>query len=204
MPAKKPPLALQTYQSLLEEILAGKRVAGKKISEESICAEFGISRTPAREALMRLAADGLVERTARRGCRIRPIDREQQRDLFTCRAQLETLALDLGFDRIPIARVRQIMVALNEAQRQNDHRASLAADYEFHHLIATSCPNRTLGGIIERLLRECAAARAMRTVSTRLPTLTSERQGVLRAILQKQPAVARKLLQEHIMKGLPE
>ena len=70
------PLGSQAYQHLLKEILAGKRLEGERISEESTAMEFGISRTPAREALMRLSADGLVERTARKGCRVRRVSTE--------------------------------------------------------------------------------------------------------------------------------
>jgi DNA-binding GntR family transcriptional regulator len=110
-------LGAQTYELLLGEILAGKRPEGQKISEEPISSEFGISRTPAREALMRLATDGLIERAARKGCRINRIDLDQQRDLFQCRALVEALVLKLGFNRIPLQGLRDIMTALQQARR---------------------------------------------------------------------------------------
>ena len=61
-------LAEHAYQRLLDEIVRGVRPAGSKMSEEGICAELEISRTPAREALMQLHRDGIVERLPRRGC----------------------------------------------------------------------------------------------------------------------------------------
>lgn len=198
------PLGAQTYQLLLGEILAGKRPAGQKISEESISSEFGISRTPAREALMRLAADGLIERTVRKGCRINHIDRVQQRDLFECRSLLEVQALKLGFSRIPAQGLRDVMAALQQAQSAHDAVASLQADDMMHELILASCPNRTLVEIIRRLQHQCKAFRALRAVSTDVVTVSDERLAIVQAILKGDKRTAGNLLSVHILQGGPE
>jgi DNA-binding GntR family transcriptional regulator len=204
MPLNRLPLAEQTYQLLLEEIIAGKRPAGGRISEESICAELGISRTPAREALMRLASEGLIERTARKGCRVNSIDRDQQRDLFECRAALEVLALKLAFKRIPADRLADIAKRLERAKRGNDSAGSLEADAMLHELIIASCPNRTLGETIARLLHQCNAFRALRAASTNVRALTQERLAIVRAIERGEKAAAGRLLADHIRQGVPD
>ena len=198
------PLGAQTYELLLGEILAGKRPAGQKISEESISSEFGISRTPAREALMRLATDGLIERTARKGCRINRIDLDQQRDLFQCRALLEALALKLGFDRIPPHGLRDIMTALQQAQRDGDAAASLRADGLMHELILAACPNRSLVEIVHRLLQQCQAFRALRAISTDVVSITDERMEIVRAMMEGDRESAERLLSAHVLQGVPE
>jgi len=198
------PLGAQTYELLLSEILVGKRLAGQKISEESISAEFGISRTPAREALMHLAADGLVERTARKGCRVNHIDHEQQRDLFQCRAMLEAMALKLGFEQIPVERLRDVMTALQQAQRKGDAKASLHADGMMHELILASCPNRSLVEIVHRLLKQCKAFRALRAISTDVASITNERLAIVQAIMDGDKKTAGRLLSAHILQGVPE
>jgi DNA-binding GntR family transcriptional regulator len=198
------PLSSQAYNLLLEEILKGTRPAGERISEESIAQEFGISRTPAREALMRLSADGLIERTARKGCRIAQVDRDKQRDLFQCRALLEALALDLGFHTISQDRLKALEGSLKDAIRQNDAAASLAADDLLHALILESCPNHSLVDIIHRLQQQCQAFRALRSVSTPVEAITRERLNIVKAIMKGDAAKAKDLLTKHILQGVPD
>ena len=195
------PLGSQAYQHLLKEILAGKRPEGERISEESIAMDFGISRTPAREALMRLSADGLVERTARKGCRIRRVNQETQRDLFECRAMLEAMALRLGFDGISIPKLKKIKSALLAAKRLGDPAASLKADEELHELILEACPNRTLAEVTGRLRQQCQAFRALRALSTEANAISEERLAIVRAILAGERTLAESLLSAHILQG---
>ncbi|HEY3378200.1 MAG TPA: GntR family transcriptional regulator [Armatimonadota bacterium] len=197
------PLADQVYNLLLEDIFAGKRPAGEKISEESISVEFGISRTPAREALMRLAADGLIDRTARKGCRINAINRAAQRDLVECRARIEALALELGLDDIPVNALDSIAQLLDDARRTHDTKASLAADDLLHGLIASACPNRTLAAIMENLICKCKAFRAYRAASADATMICDERAAIIQAIRQGDRASACRLLAEHIRHGAP-
>jgi DNA-binding GntR family transcriptional regulator len=204
MPLNTEPLGAQTYQLLLGEILAGKRLEGEKISEESIAREFGISRTPAREALLRLASDALIERTARKGCRVKRIDREGLRDLFQCRAMLEELALKLGFDRIPAGELGEVEAALGKARRTRDAAASLEADDRLHGAILAACPNRTLASAITRLQHQCHAFRALRAASTDVAALTDERLAIVRAISAGQKKAAGLLLSDHILQGAPK
>lgn len=198
------PLSSQAYNLLLEEILKGTRPAGERISEESIAQEFGISRTPAREALMRLSSDGLIERTARKGCRIAQVDRDKQRDLFQCRALLEALALDLGFHAIPQDRLKSLEGSLKDAIKNNDAAASLAADDLLHALILESCPNHSLVEIIHKLQQQCQAFRALRSVSTPVESITKERLNIVKAIMKGDAVKAKDLLTTHILQGVPD
>ncbi len=199
-PIDNRPLASLAYERLLEEIVRGKRPMGERISEESIAQELGISRTPAREALMQLSADGLVERIARKGCRIAPLDLRQQRDRFECRAMLERLALDLGFEGLDRVALRGIEAQLLAAR---DARASLAADERLHDLILQACPNRSLVEIIRRLQQQCRVFRAFRAMSQPAEQLTAERLEIDWAMLRGEREQVGELLTRHILNGSP-
>jgi len=74
--------------------------AGAKVPERELCEEFGISRTPMREALKVLAADGLIELLPNRGARIKVLTRAEVADLMDLMAGLEALAGRLACERI--------------------------------------------------------------------------------------------------------
>lgn len=198
-PINRLPLAEQTYRLLLTSIIAGKHAAGDRISEESISAEFGISRTPAREALMRLAADGFIERTARRGCRIARRDKDEIRDIVECRAHLEALALSLAFDAVPDAAITKLETMLSDTERMNDTAAAMDADDMLHDLVTAHCPNRTLAALVESLRRRCKAARAVRAASVDARVVADERRAIVSAIRSKDRTRAQALLHAHIM-----
>ena len=84
-------LAEQVYHRLLDQIINGKLAEGAKLSEELICRNLGVSRTPAREALMMLDRDKLIDRIPRRGCFVRKFDHKEIIELFECRRLLECM-----------------------------------------------------------------------------------------------------------------
>ena len=81
------------YQQLRAEIEAGTLLPGTPLGEVALVGRTGASRTPVREALRRLAADGLVELTPRRGARVSRVSLRSVRDLFDLRTMLESEAM---------------------------------------------------------------------------------------------------------------
>lgn len=73
---------------------------GAVLRQEQLSARYDVSRTPVREALRRLAATGLVSFEANRGVRVRTISREELRQAFLVRAELEALATELATPRL--------------------------------------------------------------------------------------------------------
>ncbi|MBI4977185.1 MAG: GntR family transcriptional regulator [Spirochaetes bacterium] len=203
MALTRTPLAGQAYEHLLDEILSGRRKAGERLSEESIVKDFGISRTPAREALMRLAADGVIERTARKGCRIKRIDHDEQRDVFICRAELEVLALTLGIANISDKDLDAVESILDKAIGDASGECALAADEALHILIARASGNKTLARFLDDALRMTKAYRALRQATKDSAAAASERRLIIGAIRRRNLAEATRLLREHIMQGLP-
>jgi DNA-binding GntR family transcriptional regulator len=79
-----------------EAIVSGELEAGTVLRQEQLSERFGVSRTPIREALRRLAALGLVSFVPNRGVRVRTISRDELHEAFMVRAELESLATELA------------------------------------------------------------------------------------------------------------
>jgi len=98
----------QTDAALVDElaseiqsrVLSGAIPTGARLRQESLAAEFGVSRTPVREALRKLQASGLVEMLPRRGALVRGPSAREVREAYEVRAELEGLAASLACGRI--------------------------------------------------------------------------------------------------------
>jgi DNA-binding GntR family transcriptional regulator len=194
-------LAEEVYHRLLDQIINGKLPEGSKLSEESICDDLGVSRTPAREALMMLDRDKLVERIPRRGCFVRKFDHEEITELFECRRMLECLVLEQGFDNIPEKELLKLKAEL-EISGGNDKKKSLNADEKMHELIIESCPNHHLQEIVRQIIRRIQPLRTWRTLgSDDIKNIHNERLGIINALLAREKKKAVKQLGEHISQG---
>lgn len=96
MALEKTNLSEQAYRLLTERILNGKYPAGTRLTEEALAAEFGISRTPLREALRRLTTEGLLEALPKRGLRVTSPTEAEIAELFECRSMIEPPAQPPG------------------------------------------------------------------------------------------------------------
>jgi len=189
-------LAEQVYHRLLEQIIKGKLQEGAKLSEESVCRDLGVSRTPAREALMMLDRDRLIDRIPRRGCFVRKFDHNEIAELFECRSMLECLMLEQGFDNI---QEKELLVLKTKLESSNNKKNSLAVDEKLHDLIIKLCPNHHLQEIVQQIIRRIQPLRAWRTFSsTNINNINNERLGIINALLARDKKKAVKLLGQHI------
>jgi len=136
--------------ALEDDIVSGRIEAGSVLRQEQLSERFGVSRTPIREALRRLAALGLVSFVPNRGVRVRTLSRDELREAFLVRAELESLATELAVPRMTDEdlaaldaaekRFGELTVELRTKARQGIEDASLAvewmgANYTFHDVI---------------------------------------------------------------------
>ena len=140
---------------LLEsEIVSGLIVPGTVLRQEQLSERFGVSRTPIREALSRLAALGLVSFEPNRGVRVRPVSRGELRQAFLVRAELEGLAAELAAPRMTASdldaldaaeqRFSELTDRLRSSARQGSSDPALAnewtrANHAFHDVIYEAC-----------------------------------------------------------------
>ena len=197
-------LAEQAYLELVQKIMEGRLDGGARLTEEGLCREFGISRTPVREALRRLAEEGLIEALPRRGYQVCRPDPEAVEELFACRAMIEPLALKSAISRIPEAKLAGWKRRLEEAAPEERIPVALAADASLHSLITEYCTNRCLGEIAARLIRRTAPFRNLRSCSVAPGDEfdpVRERLDLFELLLKRdyEPAAAK--LAEHIRGG---
>ncbi len=136
--------------ALEDDIVSGRIEAGSVLRQEQLSERFGVSRTPIREALRRLAALGLVSFVPNRGVRVRTLSRDELREAFLVRAELESLATELAVPRMTDEdlaaldaaekRFAELTVELRTKARKGIEDASLAvewmgANYAFHDVI---------------------------------------------------------------------
>src|SRR5438552_435383 len=136
--------------ALEDDIVSGRIEAGSVLRQEQLSERFGVSRTPIREALRRLAALGLVSFVPNRGVRVRTLSRDELREAFLVRAELEGLATELATPRMTLAdlaaldeaeaRFSELTLALRAKARSGVEDNALAiewmkANYAFHDVI---------------------------------------------------------------------
>ena len=135
-------------QRLRDEIAEGKLVPGQAIPQEEISARFGVSRSPLREALRQLEAEGAIEYRANRGAVVASIDAESLRQVYAIRRMLEAGAIELALPRIDakaVAKLRKLDAAL---RAEKDARTFVKLHHEFHSSVYDSAGNPLLSKAI--------------------------------------------------------
>lgn len=140
------------YRKLRDALVDHEFPPGSSLREVNLSERFGVSKTPIREALVRLEHDGLVEVAPYRGARARTYTQDDVRDLFAARGMLERECVRLAsVDPELMARLRENVDATREAIAKSDLAAAGVALDEFDDLMFSSIHNRMLEETIERL-----------------------------------------------------
>jgi DNA-binding GntR family transcriptional regulator len=143
------------YQELRHRIITKQLKPGQRLPEVNIAVQMGVSRTPVREALRRLASEGLVLIIPNSGARLAAPTIREIEDTFLVREQLECLAIRLAAERIGERHLRRIEEALVEEARaieDKDLETYLEVNEAFHKTVADASGNRVLSEYVENIL----------------------------------------------------
>jgi len=145
--------AQRAYDFAKWAILTAVYVAGDVITEQSLAHEIGVSRTPVREALLRLEGEGLVTLVPKRGAVVRAYSVEEVEDVLEARVLVENFTAAKSFARraefLPeLERVHKEMV---QRRNERDTAGFTHSDREFHELIVDGAQNRVLSSIYQTL-----------------------------------------------------
>lgn len=145
------PLSHDVHRQVLQWIQQGDIGAGARIRDANLATQLGVSRTPVREALARLAREGVLESTMGRGFRVRPLDARELREVGDILGALESLALRLAPEPSPdlLTRLREVDTRLERTR--SDASQCLDLEDEWHRLLLEHCPNRRLLELIASL-----------------------------------------------------
>ena len=179
-------LCERVYRHLRQEILADQLPPGTELSEVALSRELAVSRGPIREAMGRLAAEGLVTVRPRRGAEVRSLTPTELIDAYQVREALEVLAVRLAVPRITepdLARLDDLVDSMAGFAGKDQVADFFAANVAFHELLCELSGNEKLREVHYRLAGEISRFQA-RTLALRgsLDSSVSEHRAILAAV----------------------
>lgn len=135
---------------LRTEIIEGSLAAGTALRQEEISARYGVSRSPLREALRQLEAEGWIEYRPNRGAVVASVSAQDVRELYEVRRILEAGAIRLAIPKIDETLLRHARAVDAKLRRASLTSEIVATHYEFHTTIYGACGNARLIDAISR------------------------------------------------------
>jgi DNA-binding GntR family transcriptional regulator len=192
----------RVYEHLRAAILEGRLEPGTELTEVALAEQLGVSRGPLREAIGRLAAEGLVSVSPRRGAVVRSLSKEEFLELYQVREALERMAMQLAALRLTDEEFDGL-TALNEEMAAhaagNKVEAFFEANLAFHARLLEASGNEKLQELYRQLLGQLGRYR-LRSLTLRgnLQRSVSEHKTILRAARRGDAERAAQLMAEHI------
>ncbi|WP_287370368.1 GntR family transcriptional regulator [Oceanithermus sp.] len=188
------------YERLKRRILEGVLRPGARLSEPALAQALGVSRTPVREALQRLAQEGLVELRPGRGARVRVLSPREVEEVYEVRALIEGEAAARAAGRCDEAGLHRLEAALDalETADPDDYAAQIAADERFHALLVAAGGNRVLEQVFHDLDAALALTRQFSRDLNQTPETRAQHRAIVAAIRAGDAAAARAAAEAHV------
>ena len=168
----------QVYRTLRDKIMANEYAPGFQALEPELAKKLGVSRTPVREALIRLEAEKLIELIPRRGMRVLPLVPSEFFQISEVTIVLEVKAISLLVQRKPgadtLEMLRDALTEMDSALDKKDLRFWAGADEKFNRLLINLCGNERLAHIVESLRSQIYRARQITLEMQAEPRQTNE------------------------------
>lgn len=199
----KATLAEQAYEYIKEMILTGELQPGQELPEEKLAAELGISRTPLREALKRLAVDALIDLRKTRPAIVAEFTHEDVKEIMELRRLLEIHGL--GYmaraDKQSVAyELKQILAEQWLAIEGGDFISFMDKDQEFHNVLFRDIPNKRLKEMIQAI--NTGGSRAFLFLSDTIHASATEAYfehvAILKAIEEEDLGKAKEKMEIHL------
>lgn len=177
------PLREQVHHAIVGRILREELAPGSRISDSALAGELGVSRTPVREALLRLEGEGFLEVDVGRGFFVKPLSAREVREAYPILWTLEVLALRTSPppSRERVADLARLNAELAEAADDPERRIEL--DIEWHRTLLAECGNDRLMEMIAEIkavIRRYEYAYMQN--SEHVPVSTSTHERIARAV----------------------
>ncbi len=147
-------LVEQVAKALKDDILTGRLKGGAQLLEDRLKVEFGISRTPLREAFRILEKEGLIEILPRKGAYVKRISRQDIEENFPVRAKLEGLAARLAYPNLSqqdIEEMEGLHAYMKDAAKRKDFSDYSSHHFAFHEIFINASKNETLITLLRNL-----------------------------------------------------
>jgi DNA-binding GntR family transcriptional regulator len=202
---QRAPLRDEVYRRILDRIQRGDVSPGTRLRDTTLSADLGVSRTPVREALLRLTRDGVLDADMGRGFRVPPLDAQEIGDAGQILGSLESLALEISPEPTPDQLGRLAELDRKLEHTRGDAIACADLEDEWHRVLVERCPNSHLLDIIvtvRHISRRYLLAYLR--ASSRIALSTLPHQKIVEALKRRDRAAAARLLTEHWRRGVEE
>ena len=200
------PLYENVADQLREQIFSKQLTSGSWLDEQSLAAQFGISRTPMREAIKVLASEGLVTIKMNRGAYVTEVSRNDLAQIFTVLSLLEGQAAKETANKATedeLNLLDHLQHRLETAAADRNIEQFFEINSKFHELIQQIAGNRWMNGVIDDLRKVLKLHRKDSLTSTgRLQNSLIEHREILKAILKRDEFAAEAAMRKHFANGL--
>jgi DNA-binding GntR family transcriptional regulator len=200
---RAPTFTEQVYAYLLGEIVRGALPPGERLVEQAIADKLSLSKTPVREAIARLARDGLVTITPQKGAEVQRFTEKEVEDLMELRTVLEGFAAEKAAPRFTEEDTRDLELLVDqmaEAYHEGDLERYRAADLEFHERILAKADNALLSDVLGRIRNQIALVMATSAMEPGRPEASvSEHRAIIEAIRSGMAARTRDEAKAHLL-----
>jgi DNA-binding GntR family transcriptional regulator len=198
----KPSSAEAAYLKLKEQILENVLPAGYQATEQEVAAELGMSRTPIREALVRLQNDGLVDLRPRHGMRVLPVSVDDMREIYDILTSLESMAAgqiaEKGLDDAQLNELTQAVTDMDLALEADDLIAWAGADRKFHSLLVSFNGNVRMESLVNNFMDQSHRCRMLTLKLRPKPEKSNSDHAALVAAIQRRDVdAARDIHRQH-------
>jgi DNA-binding GntR family transcriptional regulator len=202
-PLKRVRLVDEAARALREAILTGELESGTRLRQVQLAARLGISRTPLREALMKLEQEGLIDLLPGLGLRVIPLNLEEAVELYDLREVLDGLAARLAAQRVTKQGLRELerhLTRMKECQVRQDTHAWFSAHVAFHDQIFRASGNgrlRALSSLVRLSIQRFHPV--LLTTPNRLGDAGREHREIWEAIRVHDPDASERLARAHVV-----
>jgi DNA-binding GntR family transcriptional regulator len=211
MMVKVPKLKMDSYQplrdvifeTLRKAIVSGDIKPGERLMEVSLANQMGVSRTPVREAIRRLEAEGLVTMTPRKGTHVSELSVKDIMDVLEVRTVLDKLATELAAKRMQPAQLKALETVHKQyiaCVEKENMEGAIKKDVEFHDMIYAASGNPRLVAVAGSLREHIYRFRVIYMSGSSLiaENVLNEHEEILAALKDAQNNVASDLAEKHI------
>jgi len=193
---------IKVYEDIRRQIAEEQLAPGQWLIERELCETYSMSRTPIREILWKLAADGFLEQEANRGFIVRRLGLEQIFEIFQTREAIEGMAARLACRRggeAFHARLRNIKKKIATANIQSDPIVGIALGRELHSAIMDAAHNSIMADINERLENLTVLTANITKRAPAIEKASAEAHlNIINAMLQRDEDKGELLMREHL------
>ncbi|NLL66950.1 MAG: GntR family transcriptional regulator [Clostridiaceae bacterium] len=196
------PLRDVIFETLRKAIVSGDIKPGERLMEVSLAEQMGVSRTPVREAIRRLEAEGLVTMIPRKGTHVSELSVKDIMDVLEVRTVLDKLATDLAAKRIQPAQLKNLETVHKQyisCVEKDNMEGAIKKDVEFHDIIYSASGNPRLVAVAASLREHIYRFRVIYMSDNLIAeNVLNEHEEILEALREAQNNVASNLAEKHI------